>query len=110
MPKKKRTGKPAPRTYDLRSYIREAKREPFPLRLDDETVLSIEAPTVDRIFDAAKLDTSDVEASLKILVGDEVFEEFIEAIGEAPSGVLNPLIKDIQAHFNLGDQGESDAS
>lgn len=112
MPKKTQTrGKKAPKTYDLRAYIHEATKAPFELTISDDEVLEIPAPTVDRILDAGKLDNSDVEESLKVLVGEDAYDEFRSAIGPAPIGALFPLMKDIQDHFGIGgDQGESDAS
>lgn len=111
MAKKNQTrGKKSPQTYDLRAYIHEASKAPFELRISDEEVLEIPAPTVDRILDAGTMDQSDLRESLRILVGDEVYDEFMEAVGDAPVGALRPLIADIQEHFGLGNEGESDAS
>ena len=111
MPKKTQTrGKKSPRTYDLRQYINEATKDPFELQLNDEEALIIKAPTVNRILDAGKMDDADAEANLRILVGDDAYDEFREAIGDAPVGALMPLVKDIQEHFGIGDQGKSGAS
>lgn len=111
MPKKTQTrGKKSPQTYDLRAYIHEATKSPFALQISDDEVLEIPAPTVDRILDAGSMDQSDLRESLRVLVGDDSYDAFMEAIGDAPVGALKPLVEDIQEHFGIGDQGESDAS
>lgn len=111
MPKKQQTrGKQPPKTYDLQSYRRQAKKEPFPLGLDEDRVLEIKAPTVKRILDAGKMSGQDLEANLKLVVGEDAYEELVEEIGDDDIGILKPLLKDVQEHFGMADEGESDAS
>jgi hypothetical protein len=83
----------------LADYRKEARREPFELPLDDDTVIVIPPPNGYTLMD---LDTAySTRAVLKLLAGGQ-YEALIGAIGDEDGAVLMAIGKDIRDHFGLG--------
>lgn len=86
--------------YSLADYRRQANKPPFPLDIDEERTLEIAPPTTSAMLDVQS--TDDVREQLKLLAGDK-YDELMEVIGEEQGGVLKVLLKDMTAHFGLGE-------
>lgn len=92
------------------TYVQEAAKPPFELEVDDDTVITIEAPTGGQLIEAQRLQASgDVEAQLRVICGDKAFPEVFPLIQAAPGGAMTALISDIMKHFGY-DVGEASAS
>jgi hypothetical protein len=98
----KRTTKKAPKTYDLRTYVQEATKAPFDLLVDDDTTISVPAPSVRVILELAKVPEDEPLELLELFVGDS-FEDLFDAIGDCPAGVFEKLLEDLRKHFGLGE-------
>lgn len=92
--------KKSPPTYDLKKYIYEATKQPFPLQVDDETVIEIPPPSVNVILDLPG--EEDPREAIRLMAGDS-YDALIEAIGDQPAGVLKPIMSDMKDHFGLGE-------
>jgi len=90
--------KPAKKTFDLARYRAEAMGEPFPLRVDDDTVIEIPRPTGDVIL-AAEQVTSSTEL-LKLLCGDQ-YDAFMDVVGKEDFAVLQAISEDMREHFGM---------
>ena len=91
--------------YRLDGYRKAAKKEPFILVVDDETEISIKAPSNRASLAASKISEEDLEGQLRIVFG-ESYDEVMEAIGDDTAEVLSAILKDVSDHFGV-DQGES---
>jgi hypothetical protein len=89
------------RTWD--SYVKEAAQPPFVIVVDDETSITVNAPTGDQIIEGEAMFRADASASdaLKVVCGDAA-DAVLELCRPAPAGAMNQLLTDIMEHFNFG--------
>ncbi|WP_242882577.1 hypothetical protein [Actinomadura litoris] len=85
--------------YSMARYRAEARREPFPLELDNGDILAIVPPKSGKVLELTPaLSTDEV---LRRLCGDS-YDALVAAVGEEDAGVLVAIMKDMQKHFGLG--------
>lgn len=92
------------RTWD--SYVSEADRPDFILKVSDEKEIHISNPTgiqVMRLGEATR--SGDPDAILAALTGD-AWMEIRELIGHAGSKAVDSLLEDLMEHFDLFDEVE----
>lgn len=85
--------------FQLDRYRNEALKPDFELVLGPEESIIIKPPTVDEVIDLNGM--TDVRAQLQILAKDQ-YEQLMEAIGDAPGAMLQPLMDEMLKHFGLG--------
>lgn len=88
-------------TYKLDRYIAEAKIDPFVLELSDGDKITIKAPTSETLVEVTEVPINQTRRIFYLLCGDEQFERVWETVRFLPSTVLQSLMMDLLAHFNI---------
>lgn len=97
------------RTWD--SYVKEAQQPPFVLEVDDETTITIEAPTGDQVIEGERLyrEGGSLVDSLRAVCGDSA-DDVIALVRQAPAGAMNQLMIDLMDHFGMAEALQGEAS
>ena len=94
----KAKGKP----FSLANYASEAQEKPVEFWVDDDTMLTIERPTGEQMFEVeAAMRSNDSKAILKALCGKDVGQQLIDMFGPLPAKALRDFTGDLQERLGL---------
>ena len=86
------------KTYKFDSYLAEARPTAFELELSQDDKIVIEAPDVETLL---KLDEARSARRMLQLLCGEHYGRIHSLVKDKHSGVLEGLVRDMRAHFNL---------
>lgn len=105
MPTKPRLVKPAdtPRFKTWDEYVEEATTgvEPFRLPVSAEEELEIECPTGDDLVAVGEAQRTQDMAALAVAVFGDHAGRILQLAGPRPFTIINRLVNDVMAHYNL---------